>query len=270
MIIYPNAKINLGLHITGKREDGYHNIDSVFYPVEWKDILEIIPSEEKSVFSFSGIPVPGNADENLCVKAYHLLNQEYQLPEIKLHLHKIIPMGAGLGGGSSDGAHALKMLNEVFKLNISNEKLILLAGKLGSDCMFFIRNKPAYVTGRGEALEEIDLDLSKYKIVIVHSGLHISTTDAYSKMEFSSQKRTTRDIVMNESIENWKNILVNDFEKIAFEKYPEIKTIKEKMYETGAIYSSMTGSGSAVYGIFDSLDESIIKKNFSCYALKII
>jgi len=263
MIFYPNAKINLGLQVTGKRADGFHNIDSVFYPVMWRDILEIIPMADpktiKSTFSYSGISVPGNADDNLCVKAYHLLKQEYNLPEIQLHLHKIIPMGAGLGGGSADGAFALKSLNEIFQLNISEDKLISFAGMLGSDCMFFIKNKPAYITGRGDVMEEIDIDLSAYKIIIVHPGLHISTADAYSKMEFLSQNRTTKEIVLNEPVENWKNILRNDFEKIAFEKFPVIREIKEKLYKHGAIYASMSGSGSAVYGIFTkSNDESFI------------
>ncbi|MFZ5554824.1 MAG: 4-(cytidine 5'-diphospho)-2-C-methyl-D-erythritol kinase [Bacteroidota bacterium] len=258
MIVYPNAKINLGLQVTDRREDGFHSIDSVFCPVKWKDILEIIPSATKSEYSFSGLAVPGNAEDNLCVKAYHLLKSEYHLPEIKMHLHKIIPMGAGLGGGSADGAFALKLLNDLFQLHVPAEKLTALAGKLGSDCMFFIRNQPAYVTGRGEVMEKINIDLSKYKILLVHPGFHISTAEAYAAIQISKKQKTTKEIVLHLPVSEWKNELHNDFETVAFAKHPEIKKIKEKMYDSGALYSSMTGSGSAVYGIFEKMEEDAI------------
>ena len=185
MIVFPNCKINLGLHILGKREDGFHNLETVFYPLLFRDALELIPATNNTTeieFTGSGLAVDGNVSDNLCVKAYYLLKKNFpQLPLVKIHLHKAIPMGAGLGGGSADAAFMLKLLNEKFNLNISTPQLLNYALELGSDCPFFIINKPCIATGRGEILEEIEVDLSAYKIVLINPGIHINTGWAFSQ-----------------------------------------------------------------------------------------
>lgn len=263
MIVYPNAKINLGLNVLRKRNDGYHDIDSVFYPVQWKDILEIIPAEEQSqvTASYSGLPIPGDQNDNLCLKAYQLLAKDYALPGIKMHLHKIIPMGAGLGGGSADGAYMLRILNTFFSLEIGDDKLENYAAQLGSDCPFFIKNQAAHVTGRGEKMVPIALDLSNYFILLINPGLHIGTREAYAGISPSELFPSPLEIV-NRPIETWKSNLKNDFETSAFALFPEIRNIKESLYGQGALYASMTGSGSTVFGIF-SMDPTKIAEEFS-------
>ncbi len=255
MVVFPNCKINLGLNILNKRTDGYHDLETVFYPVGIKDALEIIKNgtEIKSpiIFSQSGIVIEGNTDHNLCVKAYHLLKSDYpQIPSINMHLHKVIPMGAGLGGGSSDGAYALKLLSDLFKLSLSNNQLKEYALQLGSDCPFFITNKPCFATSRGEAMDEIDLDLSAYKIVIINPGIHINTGWAFNNITPKVPSQSIKEII-KQPVSTWKSSLVNDFEVPVFILHPEIKEIKDKFYSCGAVYSSMTGSGSSVFGIFD-------------------
>ncbi|MGE5109039.1 MAG: 4-(cytidine 5'-diphospho)-2-C-methyl-D-erythritol kinase [Sphingobacteriales bacterium] len=254
MVIFPNCKINLGLNIIGKRMDGFHDLETVFYPVPLKDALEIIqnPGSDSPIeFSQSGITVQGKEADNLCIKAYYLLKKYFpELPSIKMHLHKTIPMGAGLGGGSSDGAFALKLLNKKFQLGLSNEQLIDFALQLGSDCPFFIINKPCFATGRGECLETITLDLSVYSIVIVNPGIYINTAWAFTNITPRITAKSIKEIIQ-QPIETWKDELINDFEKPVFENHPEIKVIKEKMYDSGAVYASMSGSGSTVYGVFD-------------------
>jgi 4-diphosphocytidyl-2-C-methyl-D-erythritol kinase len=261
MLLFPNAKINLGLHITGKRADGYHELATVFYPVLLKDMLEIIqsdkavtnsapPSNSTIIFTTTGLTIPGEPDKNLCVKAYHLLKKDYpELPAIKMHLHKIIPMGAGLGGGSADGAFALRLINEKFQLNVSDQQLIHYAAQLGSDCPFFIVNKPCFATGRGELLEPINLDLSDYQFVLVNPNIHLSTKWAFEQLTPAKPQADLRSIVQ-QPIETWKNNLYNDFEAPIAKHYPEIQSIKDTLYSNGAIYASMTGSGSTVFGIF--------------------
>jgi 4-diphosphocytidyl-2-C-methyl-D-erythritol kinase len=257
MIVFPNCKINLGLHITRKREDGYHDLETVFFPVHrHKDVLECVKTEEipsagSVVLSCSGLPVSGNSDDNLCVKAWHLLKKDFpDLLPVQMHLHKEIPMGAGLGGGSADGAFALRLLNDVFRLNLTQQQLMTYALQLGSDCPFFILNKPCIATGRGEQLEEIELDLSAYTIVVADLKIHVSTATAFSGITPKKPAHSLKDIVRL-PVAEWKNVLVNDFEKTVGKKYSEIIVFKEMMYNTGALYASMTGSGSAVYGIFD-------------------
>ena len=250
MISFPNAKINLGLNVLRKREDGYHDIESCFFPIDLRDSLEIIKSEKFSFRSY-GIEIPGDSETNLCVKAYDLLKDKYELPPIEIHLLKNIPIGAGLGGGSADGAFMLKLLNEQFSLGIATTDLQSYALQLGSDCPFFIENKPVIVSGRGEEMEPIDLDLSNYKIVVENPGIHISTKEAYSGVAPHLPKTAIREIV-DKPIEEWEDQLINDFEPSVFISHPEIQEIKNKMYESGAVYSSMTGSGSAVFGIFPS------------------
>jgi len=252
MVVFPNCKINLGLHILHKREDGFHNIETVFYPVGLKDALEVIPSARTGAgieFSASGIAA-GRTDDNLCIRAYHLLKKDFpQLPSVKTHLHKAIPVGAGLGGGSADAAFMLKLLNNKFNLNLSTRQLSSFALQLGSDCPFFIINKPCFATGRGELLEEITLDLSAYKIVLVNPGIHINTGRAFSQITPSPSKISIREIVMQPVI-NWKTELRNDFEAAVFTSHPEIKLIKDELYRLGADFAAMSGSGSSVFGIF--------------------
>jgi 4-diphosphocytidyl-2-C-methyl-D-erythritol kinase len=248
MIAFPNAKLNIGLNITERRPDGFHNLESVFYPVQWCDALEILPSEE-TAFSSSGIPIPGSAESNLCLKAYHLLKADFELPPVKLHLHKNIPIGAGLGGGSSDAAFALKLLNELFTLNISVEKLEDYARKLGSDCAFFIRNKPVFAYEKGDIFEPVELDLSNYFCLIVYPNLHITTAEAYSKIKPHKPETNLKKAIAN-GIENWPKTITNDFETALFPTYSVLLKLKEQLYEAGAVYASMTGSGSAVFGIF--------------------
>ena len=255
MLIFPNCEINLGLNIIRKRTDGYHDLETVFYPVNWQDALEGVKSEVKSeasgvIFTSSGLTIAGDAQNNLCVKAYDLLKKDFpSLPSIQLHLHKIIPMGAGLGGGSADGAYTLTLINDLCKLGLSKEQLIHHALQLGSDCPFFILNKPCWATGRGENMQEIALDLSAYQFVIVHPHIHVSTAAAFSKITPRLPERSIREII-EQPIETWKHVLLNDFEAGVTAKHPEIRSIKETLYNEGALYASMTGSGSAVFGIF--------------------
>ena len=249
MIVYPNAKINIGLNVLEKQADGYHKLSSVFYPVnELYDILEILPAKHFS-FSSSGIAIPGNS--NICVKAFELLKADFEIANVIMHLHKQIPIGAGLGGGSADGAFALKALNEIFKLELSIIELEDYALQLGADCPFFIENSPKYITGIGEKMRNINLDLSSYKLKFIYPELHISTAEAYGGIIPSQPKKNLLDLI-NQPIENWKKSVKNDFEVATFAKYPELAKMKEQLYADGAIYASMTGSGSVIYGVFVS------------------
>lgn len=254
MVVFPNCKINLGLNIINKRADGYHDLETVFYPVGIKDVLEIMknPSENSSPINFSqsGLTIDGNTDNNLCIKAYKLLKKDYpQIPSLLMHLHKVIPMGAGLGGGSADGAFALKSIADLFNLPVSTQQLSEYALQLGSDCPFFILNKPCFATSRGEIMDEIELDLTAYKIVIVNLGIHISTGWAFCQIRPHYPTYSIRDII-NQPISTWKEFLINDFEAPALLLHPQIREIKEELNNIGAIYSSMTGTGSTVFGIF--------------------
>ena len=249
MVTFPNCKINLGLNIVNKRSDGYHDIETVFLPVQLKDALEII--EKKSLeFSTSGLTIEDEPKNNLCLKAYELLRKDFPgLPPVQIYLHKIIPIGAGLGGGSADGAFTLKLLNKKFELDLSEKQLIDYSLQIGSDCPFFILNKPCFAAGRGEMMEQIALDLSEFKLVIVHPAIHISTAWAFANIKPIKPAKSVKQITQ-QSISTWKDELINDFEIPVFEKYPAIKKIKEELYNAGADYASMSGSGSAVYGIF--------------------
>ena len=266
MISFPNAKINLGLKVVSKRPDGYHNLDTVFFPIPFYDILEIIPNAELAsrdvTFTTSGKKISGESSSNLCVKAYNLIKQDFpRLKQISVHLHKNIPMGAGMGGGSADGAFMIKMLNEKFLLELDEDKMKSYALQLGSDCPFFISNKPSHATGRGELLTEINCDLSDKTLLIVNPGIHVSTAEAFGKINISANSISTAEIV-KQPISTWRGSLENDFEKTVFQHHPEIKKIKDTLYERGALYASMTGSGSTVYGIFDaSVEENIFPKN---------
>lgn len=249
MLSFPNCKINLGLRILRRREDGYHELETVFYPLPVKDVLETIRSEELT-FTTTGLAIPGEASTNLCLKAYQLLKKDFeQLPPLSIHLHKNIPIGAGLGGGSADGAFMLLLLDRQFRLGLSSEKLMSYAAQLGSDCPFFILNKPCLAEGRGEKLEPIELDLSRYRLALVDPGVHIGTAWAFSQCTPAENGRSLRDIIA-QPVETWTGQLVNDFEAPVFRAHPALQTIKEKLYQAGAIYASMTGSGSSFFGIF--------------------
>ncbi len=262
MILFPNCKINLGLHITARRPDGYHEIESILYPLPLHDALEVIPAEHLS-FNCDGIEIPGAAENNIVLKAYHLIKKDYpDLPFVNIFLLKKIPTGAGLGGGSADGAEMLKLLNNYFELAINNERLHEYASALGSDCPFFINNRPALAKGRGEILEPVSLDLAAYCFVIVKPSIHISTATAFSLIKPAA---TTVDLnkIVQQPIESWKFELKNDFEEPIFLQFPQINAIKKKLYELGALYCAMSGSGSAVYGIFRSqMEKSILDPIF--------
>lgn len=262
MLIFPNAKINIGLNIINKRPDGYHNIETVFYPVNLSDILEFIETAENTKFTNTGINLDIEKKDNLILKAYHLLKKEYNLPELKIHLHKIIPTGAGLGGGSSDAGFMLKSLNDYFNLNISEEKLENYAQQLGSDCPFFIKNKPVFAEGTGNIFSESRLDLSNYFILIVKPEIHIPTKLAFSGIQAKSPNQSLKELITL-PVSEWKNQIKNDFESNVFKQFPIIKKIKDTLYESGAIYTQMSGSGAAVFGIFNKEPE--IPEEFHTY-----
>jgi len=258
VIVFPNCKINLGLHILQKREDGYHDLETVFYPIALHDGLEITQNFSPATdveFSVSGNNIEGNLSDNICIKAYHLLKKDFpHLPEIKMHLHKVIPTGAGLGGGSADGAFTLLLLNNKFNLDLNDEQLINYALHLGSDCPFFIKNKPCLAKGRGEKMEEVELNLSAYKIFIVHPGIHISTAWAFSQIKPYSERRSLNETIQL-PVHEWREHLKNDFEEVVMNQHPELKELKESLYNAGAMYASMSGSGSTFYGIFPKKSE---------------
>ena len=249
VIVFPNAKINIGLNVVEKRQDGFHNIESIFYPVvDVFDILEIVESETLK-FTSSGIAIPGDTASNLCLKAFHLLKKDFNIPAVHIHLHKMIPIGAGLGGGSADAAFTLKALNELFKLELSDEKLIAYSRKLGSDCAFFIKNKPVYAYHKGDEFEAVALDLSSFDIVIEYPNIHIGTAEAYGGISPKPVIQNLKDLIQTPFL-NWKETVVNDFETSVFPNHPAIKKVKEQMYLNGAVFAAMTGSGSAVFGLF--------------------
>jgi len=254
MIDFPNAKINLGLNILEKRADGFHNIETVFYPIELFDILEIIPSGKEPVsFTSTGHTIPGDRQSNLCLKAFHLLSSIFHLPPAKIHLHKVIPIGAGLGGGSSDAAFTIKLLNKLFLLGLSDDQMMDYARNLGSDCAFFILNKPVFAFNKGDHFEPLELDLSGFRIKISTPEIYINTAEAYAMIEIQPESMGSYPPlkkIIGQPIEEWKNLLVNDFEKPVIKKYPELGIIKQDLYDQGAIYVSMTGSGSSMFGIF--------------------
>ncbi len=260
VVVYPHAKINLGLQILEKRADAYHNIDTLFVPVPKYDVLELIESKELSI-NYYGRPFSLESDsiENeLCIKAYRLLEKLYNIPPVSIHLHKNIPIGAGLGGGSSDASFTLKALNKLFDLGLDSEALIDLAAKLGSDCPFFINEGAQFGEGRGTILSPLSgaswlnstlEDDPTYEIRLIETGLHISTAQAYSKINPNPNRRSVKELIQ-EPINTWRHSIVNDFESTVFKIYPELSRAKQELYEQGAIYASMTGSGSSLYGIF--------------------
>lgn len=253
MIQFPHCKINLGLSILSKRQDGFHNLESVFYPIPIKDMVEITPAIKGSSipFSNSGLPIPGNMESNLCLKAFQSLKVDFPfIPDIQMHLHKIIPMGAGLGGGSSDGTSVLMMLNSLFKLQLSDKQLENYALQLGSDCPFFLKHEACHVTGKGETLHPIKLDLSIYTLALIHPNIHINTKWAFQQVKPCIKEKLILNIIQ-QPISTWKQELINDFESAVLKEHTIVGAIKNEFYEQGALYASMTGTGSSVYGIFE-------------------
>ena len=258
MISFPNAKLNLGLSITGKREDGFHFIETLMVPTTFCDALEFVESKTDT-FSISGIKISGSKESNLVVKALNLVREKHDIPPLKIHLHKNIPAGSGLGGGSADGSFMIKMLNEYFKLGIKTEEMESMASLLGSDCSFFIKNSPQVVKGTGEIMEEIDFHLPGEYLIILRPNFSISTKEAYSGIKINHNPPKIKDII-SRNISDWKNSVINEFEAKIAKGHPQIEEIKNKLYDSGAMYASMSGSGSAVFGVFSKLpiiDESI-------------
>jgi 4-diphosphocytidyl-2-C-methyl-D-erythritol kinase len=255
MIGFPNAKINLGLHITVKRSDGFHDIETVFYPLKLSDILEILPIEKPENHSFSylfkssGIKIPGNPEENLCIKAWSVMQEKFSLPLSAIHLHKLIPPGSGLGGGSSDATHVIKLLDRLYKLNLTPGQLMQIASEIGSDCAFFVQNEAVLAYGKGDRFKKTEINLRGYFLRLVLPGTGVSTKLAYSKTTPKKPSQNLENII-GLTVDKWKNHLVNDFEEPIFSIYPELKRIKDQLYESGAVYASMSGSGSSIYGIY--------------------
>lgn len=270
MLCFPNAKINIGLYITARRNDGYHDLETVFYPVQLKDALEITGSTNgTTALHMSGLPVPGGADSNLVWKAWQLLSASF--PEkisrpLDIYLHKVIPMGGGMGGGSSDGAHMLHLLNNYFGLGLGMAQLEAYALQLGSDCPFFIHNRPAFASGRGELLEPLSIDLSGYDIWLVCPALHVSTAAAFAGIQPAAAGFDLRRIA-DLPVAHWRDHIRNDFERVVFSQHPVLDDIKRQLYDQGAVYASMSGSGATLYGLFPKGRQPEIKAAISLQVL---
>jgi 4-diphosphocytidyl-2-C-methyl-D-erythritol kinase len=249
MIVFPSAKINIGINITGRRPDGYHNIETVFYPMPIYDALEALPSDELT-FHSSGLDIPGRIEDNLCIKGYHLMSKDYDLPPVNIHLLKHIPIGAGLGGGSANAAFFIKLINNLFGLKLATEQMLDYARQLGADCAFFIENKPVFAFEKGDRFEDIQLDLSSYHMALVMPPTHVSTAEAYRGVKPAPVKESLKDLIKL-PVEEWKHHIKNDFEESVFRNHPVIRGVKASLYEAGAIYASMSGSGASVFGIFN-------------------
>ncbi|QES89273.1 4-(cytidine 5'-diphospho)-2-C-methyl-D-erythritol kinase [Rhizosphaericola mali] len=253
MVFFPNCKINLGLHIVNKREDGFHNLETIFYPLPLCDIGEIIkkPSNNTTKIQVSGIQLDAGISDNICIKAFQLLKTDYpQITNLDIYLHKNIPVGAGLGGGSADGTFILKAISDLFYLQITAEQLAVYALQLGSDCPYFLYNQPAFATQRGEHLTPMEINLCGKYLVLINPGIHINTGWAFKNITPNNRSSNFQSI-HSDNISEWKNILFNDFEEPVFTTFPEIQKIKKQLYTLGAIYASMSGTGSSVFGIFD-------------------
>jgi 4-diphosphocytidyl-2-C-methyl-D-erythritol kinase len=248
MLIFPNAKINIGLNVTERRPDGYHNIETIFYPIKINDALEVIEADKLS-FESTGLEIPGRGEDNLCIKGYHLLKKDFDITPVKIHLHKHIPIGAGLGGGSADAAFFITLLNQYFNLGLTDLQLMAYARQLGADCAFFVQNKPVFAFEKGDEFEPVKLDLSAYKIVLVMPPVHVSTGEAYGGVKPAPVKDSLMELIYL-PVTEWKNHIKNDFELSVFKNHPVIRGVKAALYEAGAIYAAMSGSGASVFGIF--------------------
>ena len=264
MIVYPNAKINIGLNVVEKRPDGYHNLETVFYPIGLQDILEIqeIDTDVPACgyrLKVTGTVLDGSPDDNLVVRALKLLKRDFDIPPVSIGLYKHIPTGAGLGGGSADAAFTVKTLNERFKLGLTIQQMEDYCSQLGADCPFFIQDKPVFATGIGNVFHPVEVNLKYKQLVLVKPDIFVSTKDAYAKVKVQRPKKQLPELLA-QPIETWKDTVVNDFEASVFSKYPEIAAIKDQMYDLGAVYASMSGSGSSVFGIFEDPVDNIDEK----------
>jgi len=266
MILFPFAKINIGLEVLRKRPDNFHDLETIFYPLNLCDILEINKSDTFH-FSLSGIPIGDLSEENIVVKAYNLLQHDFNLPPVSIHLHKQIPTGAGLGGGSSDAAFTLTGLNELFNLNLDKNQMIDYASILGSDCAFFMFNHPVFAEGKGNIFSEIEIELKGFSLVLIKPDFSVSTSDAYRGVDPNIPEYSLRNAV-NLPVNQWSKTIENRFEKSVFENFPQIKSIKEKLYHEGAIFASMSGSGSSVFGIFDVVPQHLNGVFTNCFYLE--
>jgi len=271
MVLFPNAKINIGLNIISKRTDGYHDIETIFYPLKLHDGLEIIidDSVKDLVFSSSGLPLDCERDRNLCYKAWLELSKNYNLPGIRIHLHKYIPFGAGLGGGSADATFVLLGLRKILNLDISDDSLADLASNIGSDCSFFVYNQPLLARGRGNLFNPIPIELERYYLLLVKPDFSIGTAEAYSGIRVEKPDYPLAGLG-NLPVTKWKDLIKNDFELHLFKKYPLLNDIKNKLYEMGAVYASMSGSGSALYGIFEKEPDTTGFGNYFVWKEKIM
>jgi 4-diphosphocytidyl-2-C-methyl-D-erythritol kinase len=251
MLVFPNCKINIGLRVTAKRSDGFHDLETIFYPVPWYDALEIIESEQLGI-TVTGIQIPGDTSNNLCIKAWQMLKEDFpDLPEVSIYLHKTIPAGAGLGGGSSNGAFMLKLLNQKFLLGLSEASLLDYALRLGSDCPFFIINQPALAFGRGEMLEKIPFSLKGKYLLLENPGIHVNTGWAFGQLTPAGTDGSLKNI-SHTPFSQWENSgIINDFQRPVISKYPEIDTLLRRIKNAGPLYAAMTGTGSTCFGIFD-------------------
>lgn len=260
MITFPSAKINIGLNITGRRTDGYHNLETIFYPIKIKDALEIIEAPEMS-FETSGNEIPGHANENLCLQAYDLMRKDFDLPNINIHLHKQIPVGAGLGGGSADAVFFIKLISQKFELGLTTEKMQEYCKKLGADCAFFVENKAVFAFGRGDEFENIDLDLSTYFMALVMPPVHVSTSEAYRGVKPKEPQQSLKELIKL-PVDEWQGKITNDFENHILKNHPLIRGVKATLLEAGALFTLMSGTGASVYGIFKKpTDLSFLQKD---------
>lgn len=263
MITFPIAKINLGLNVVEKRPDGYHNLQTVFYPVPIKDALEVqqmnegFPSEVDCDLKVTNIAIEGDEQKNLVVRAYKLLKEDFPtLPRIHTHLWKGIPTQAGMGGGSSDCAYMIRLLNELSGLGMSDDQMIGYAARLGADCAFFIKSTPCYAEGIGERMQPIALDLKGWYIGVVRPDIPVPTREAFSRIHPHYPEKCCKEVVM-EPVESWRGVLTNDFEESVFTLHPEIGAVKEELYKRGATYAAMSGSGSALFGLFKEKPDNL-------------
>ncbi len=249
MILFPNAKINIGLNIINRRQDGYHNLETVMYPIALRDAIELVEAKDLK-FSCSGIDIPGNMEDNLCLKVYQMMAIDHKLPAVHIHLHKHIPIGAGLGGGSADASFLIRLINKKFELKLSDQNMEDYASEIGSDCAFFIKNRPVFAYEKGNRFKDVNLDLKNYYIVLVMPPIHVSTVDAYRGVNIKPVAKQLTELIKL-SPDDWRLTVRNDFEDSVFPKFPKIAGIKSALYSAGAVYASMSGSGASVYGIFN-------------------
>jgi 4-diphosphocytidyl-2-C-methyl-D-erythritol kinase len=259
MVFFPNCKINLGLDVLSKREDGFHNLKTAFIPIPWTDALEILPANKLS-FESSGLSIPGKIEDNLCLKAFHIIQNEFDIGPVQIYLQKHLPMGGGLGGGSSNGAFTLLGLNQLFDLQLTEAQLVQYALQLGSDCPFFIKNSPCLAEGRGEIFSPLEIDFTGVYIKLVNLSIHVSTKDAFAGLIPTNTTSNYRELNVSNR-EKWNQLLKNDFEITVFNQNPILKVTKQQVLEEGAFYASMTGTGSTIFGLFDHLPASNYSKN---------